>query len=54
MLHEGTIPRLQGRKTLASPHGQRSRERLSREENLTANDDATQRRKRAWRMETAE
>jgi hypothetical protein len=54
MLHEGTVPRLQGRKTLASPPGSRPRERSSREENPTANDDATLRRKRVWWTETAE
>jgi hypothetical protein len=54
MPHEGSVPRLQGRKTLASLLGQRPRERPPRDGKPTANDGATARRKRAWRTETAE
>ena len=51
MSDEGAVSRLQGRKTLASLPGSRPRERPYREENPTADDDATLRRERVWRME---
>jgi hypothetical protein len=54
MPHEGSVPRLQGRKTLASLPGQRPRERSPRDGKPTADDGATLRRKRAWRTETVE
>jgi hypothetical protein len=54
MSDEGVVSRLQGRKTLASLPGSRPRERPYREENPTADDDATLRRERVWRMETVE
>jgi len=54
MPYEEQVPRLQGRKTLASLLGPRPRERPPRDEKPTANDDATSRRKREWRTELAE
>jgi hypothetical protein len=54
MSHEGSVQRLQGRKTLASLFGSRSRERSVRKAKPTANDDATLRRKRVWRTEAVE
>jgi hypothetical protein len=54
MLHEAPVPRLQGRKTLVSRHGQTLREQRSREEKPTSDDDATPRRKRVWRPEAVE
>ena len=54
MSREGAVSRLQGRKTLASLPGIRPRERPYREEDPTADDDATRRRERVWRMETVE
>jgi len=53
-LHGASMPRLQGRKTLASRLGSQPRERLRREEKPATNDDATLRRKRVWGSEAVE
>jgi hypothetical protein len=54
MPHEEAGSRLQGRKTLTSPLGERPRERLLGGEKPTTNDDAARRRKRVRRTETVE